>query len=85
MSLCSLAAFPKDMLARVTRHWILRWVSAKDVRAVQYVLRGDDPVQRCWLGHWKVLNSPMTPASRLTCTVQVEGGCMQCLWFLVGI
>ena len=41
---------------------------------------GGDPVQHCWLGHCKVLNSPMTPASRLTCTVQVE-----CLWFLVGI
>ena len=37
LSLCSLAGFPKDLLARVTRDWILRWVSAKDARAVQCV------------------------------------------------
>ena len=30
-------------------------------------------MQRYWLGHCEVLNSPMTPASKLTCTVQVEG------------
>ena len=36
---------------------------------------GDDLVQWCWLDHLQaeVLNSPVTPVSRLTCTVQVEG------------
>ena len=37
LSLHSLVGFPKDLLARVTRDWILRWVSAKDARAVQCV------------------------------------------------
>ena len=30
-------------------------------------------MQHCWLGHCKVLNSPMTPTSRLTCPIQIEG------------
>lgn len=45
-------------------------------------------MQRYWLGHCEVLNSPMTPASRLTCTVQVEGplvpGRNLLVWYLIG-
>ena len=54
----------------------------------QWVLCGDDLVQWCWLDHLQdeVLNSPVTPASRLTCTVQVEGAvhAVPWFWFLVG-
>ena len=62
---------------------VMRWVSI-----ISNPLRNEKTVQWCWLDHLQdeVLNSPVTPASRLTCTVQVEGAvhAVPWFWFLVG-